>query len=60
MVSPEESITTAKQRRVIRAARHYLLTHAALERSWRIDVVLIEVDDQGSVQRLDHWRSVTA
>jgi putative endonuclease len=58
LVGPEESVTPAKQQRIIRAAEHYLLRHGEAERPWRVDVVAIEVDRAGKVLRVEYWRSV--
>jgi len=53
MVSPAESVTPAKQRSLIRAARTYLNTHNAWERSCRFDVVCVTV---GARIRTEHIR----
>jgi putative endonuclease len=58
LVSPEESVDYRKQRRIVRTAEHYLQSIDGHERAWRVDVVAVEVDGAGRVQRLDHLRSV--
>lgn len=50
---PEESITAAKQEKMRLAAYHYLERHHALEEPWRIDVVLLELDDRGQARRTE-------
>jgi putative endonuclease len=60
MVSPEESVDSRKQRRIVRTAEHYLQSIGGHDRAWRIDVVAVEVDRAGRVERLDHLRSVVS
>jgi putative endonuclease len=43
--APEETITPAKRRRIVLAARHYLLRRCATEPACRFDVVVIEGDE---------------
>ncbi len=49
--TPEESITSAKKRRIKAAAFHYLRTHEKLPPQWRIDVVAMELDYKGGLRR---------
>lgn len=49
--SPEESLTAAKQARLIAAAHTYVET-TGWAGPWRIDVVAIVIDPQGKVERL--------
>jgi putative endonuclease len=58
MVSPEESVDARKRRRIVHTAEHYLQSTGGHDRAWRIDVVAVEVDRTGRVERLDHLRSV--
>lgn len=51
--SPEESLTRAKKRRLIASALTYTSTHQDLPAQWRIDVVAIELDDQGKTRRIE-------
>ncbi len=51
--TPEESVTPAKQARLRKSAVRYLQTHPKLPELWRIDVVAIELNQDGSVKRLD-------
>ncbi len=54
--SPEESITLAKQARLITLAETYLQNHD-WPGPWRIDVVAVEMDTRGRLQRLDHYEN---
>lgn len=56
MGSPEESITPAKQVRLIALAEAYMDAHD-WPGPWRIDVVAIEMDARGRLQRLDHYEN---
>ena len=53
LVSPAESVTPAKQRSLIRAARAYLAARQAWERGCRFDVVCVTV---GAGIRTEHIR----
>ncbi len=54
MVGPAESVTPAKQRSLIRAARAYLAAHDAWERSCRFDVVCITAGDTLNLEHIRH------
>lgn len=54
--SPEESITGAKQARLIDLAEAYIQAEGWLG-GWRIDVVAIEMDRRGWLIRLDHYEN---
>lgn len=56
MGSPEESITLAKQTRLVTLAETYLQDHD-WPGPWRIDVVAVEMDTRGRLQRLDHYEN---
>jgi len=51
--TPEESITLAKKEKLISLASIYLQTHDRLPASWRIDVVVVELDESEKVKRLE-------
>ncbi|MGD1993898.1 MAG: YraN family protein [Anaerolineae bacterium] len=51
--TPEESITAAKQARMIDVARSYLAEHDIGDVDWRLDLVAIELDRGGRLVRLD-------
>lgn len=55
--TPEESITPAKQAKLVELAQTYLQEACLLEQSWRIDVVAIEMDRQGKQKRLNLIRN---
>lgn len=56
MGSPEESITPAKQARLVTLAETYVADRE-WPGSWRIDVVAVEMDGRGRLQRLDHYEN---
>jgi Predicted endonuclease distantly related to archaeal Holliday junction resolvase len=51
---PEEAITPLKVRRMLRAIHYYLSIHEELysERSWRIDVVAVQLNSTGSLKEI--------
>ncbi len=51
--TPEESITVKKMEHLRAVANKYRDTHENLPSSWRIDVVCIELNAQGSPQRFE-------
>jgi putative endonuclease len=51
--TPEESVTAAKQEKLVSVAMSYLQTHDGLPSEWRIDVVAIEVSPKGRVIRTE-------
>jgi putative endonuclease len=51
--TPEESITPAKQARLVELAQTYLQEKGLTDQSWRIDVVAIEMDQGGGAKRLN-------
>ncbi len=50
--TPEESITPAKQAKLVELAQSYLQEAELEEVDWRIDVVAIEVGKRGEVKRV--------
>ena len=54
--TPEESITPAKQARLIELAEAYVLACDWLG-DWRIDVVAVEMDRRGRLLRVDHYEN---
>jgi len=52
---PEDSVTPAKQARLIAMAEAYLFEHP-WDGPWRIDVVALELRPDGSVARLNHLK----
>jgi len=54
--SPEESVTPAKQARLIALAEAYIQAYG-WPGNWRIDVVAVEMDRHGRVLRLEHYEN---
>jgi putative endonuclease len=53
--SPEESLTPAKQARLISLAYAYLEAHQHSGNTpWRIDVIALQLDHAGRIARLNH------
>ena len=50
---PEESITPAKKERMKATAAYYQQTHPNLPLLWRIDVVVIELNQKGKLSRIE-------
>src|SRR4030066_1054827 len=51
--TPEESITQGKKEKIIASALTYTNTHQNLPALWRIDVVAIELDEEGKAKRIE-------
>ena len=51
--SPEQSITAVKMERLRATAAHYQQTHDNLPPLWRIDVVAVELNQQGKPSRIE-------
>ncbi|OGO43111.1 MAG: hypothetical protein A2137_07835 [Chloroflexi bacterium RBG_16_58_8] len=51
--TPEESITPTKMERLRTVAAHYGIEHDNLPLNWRIDVVAIQMDTRGRVERIE-------
>jgi putative endonuclease len=49
---PEEAVTLRKQRKIAQVASYYLDLHACSERSWRIDVVAVQLDRGGKLEEI--------
>jgi Holliday junction resolvase-like predicted endonuclease len=47
---PEEAVDARKQRRLLQVATYYLALHEWAERSWRIDVIAIQLTRSGKLQ----------
>jgi putative endonuclease len=53
--APEESVTPAKQSKLVELAQTYLQEHAEWDCDWRIDVVAVEVmGDQPHIRLIRH------
>lgn len=55
--SPEESITSGKQKRLRKTCLTYLQESDNENRDWRIDVIAIEATRIGEITRLDHYEN---
>jgi putative endonuclease len=55
--SAEESVTRAKQARLVELAQTFLQEKRLADRNWRIDVMAIELDPGGRVKRLNLIRN---
>jgi len=51
--TPQESITPAKQAKLIETALTYLQEHVIEERDWRIDVAAVELSERGELLGID-------
>jgi putative endonuclease len=49
---PEDAVTGEKQRKIIVVANHYLDLHTCFERSWRIDVVAVQLSVSGRLEEI--------
>ena len=55
--SPEEALTWKKSSRIVKTARAYLNEMTHQDPAWRIDVIAIEFDLRGNLQRLTHYEN---
>jgi len=51
--TPEQSITPAKQAKLIELAQTYLQEHHLTDTQWRIDFVAVEMDRRGVLRRVE-------
>ena len=56
MGTPEESITPAKQAKLVDLGQAYVQAHDWTG-AWRIDVVAVEMDRRGRLLRVDHYEN---
>jgi len=49
---PEEAVTPRKQQKIVQVASYYLDLHACSERSWRIDIVAVQLSKGGKPQEI--------
>ncbi len=49
---PEEAVDTRKQRKIMQVASYYLDIHDRAERSWRIDVVAVQMSVRGTLEEI--------
>jgi putative endonuclease len=49
---PEEAVNERKQRKIMQVASYYLDIHGCAERSWRIDVVAVQMSVRGKLEEI--------
>ena len=49
---PEEAVTLRKQQKLVQVALYYLDLHACADRSWRIDVVAVQLSSSGRLEEI--------
>jgi putative endonuclease len=49
---PEEAVTYRKRQKIVQVASYYLDLHACSERSWRIDVVAVQLSRGGRPEEI--------
>ena len=57
--TPEESVTPAKQQRMVEVALTYLGEHDLDDVDWRVGLVAVEMDRTGRVLRVEVYDSVS-
>jgi putative endonuclease len=57
--TPEESLTPAKQQRMIDVALTYLAEHDLNDVDWRLGFVAVEMDRAGRVSRIEVYDSIS-
>ena len=55
--APEEAITARKRAHLIAAAQSYLAEYQREQQPYRIDVVAVQLDSQGRLTDIRHYRS---
>ena len=55
---PEEAITPAKRRSLLRTAWIYMERNGLMESDWRVDVIAIEGSPRGGLERIEHYQNV--
>lgn len=55
--SPEESVTALKRKHLVSTAYHYIEAHD-LSLPWRIDLIAIDVDAKGVMERLEQLENI--
>jgi len=56
--TPEESLTPAKQQRMIHVALTYLAEHDLNDVDWRVGLVAVEMDQSGRLLRIEVYESL--
>ncbi|HTK10801.1 MAG TPA: YraN family protein [Ktedonobacteraceae bacterium] len=53
---PEEAVTRRKQLKLMQVAAFYLDLHICSERSWRIDVVAVQLSPSGKLEEIRYYQ----
>jgi putative endonuclease len=56
--SPEESITRSKAKRLLELGQRYMLESDIEDVDWRVDLVAVEINQQGELLRFEHIPNV--
>jgi putative endonuclease len=56
--TPEEAITRSKVKRLLELGQRYMLERDIEDMDWRIDLVAVELDQQGKLLRFEHVPNV--
>ena len=54
VLQPEEAVNWWQLKRIVHALATYAVQAELLELHWRVDLIAIETDAEGTVKRLDH------
>lgn len=57
--TPEEAVTPWKIRKLIKAAEYYALLNPKLPEALQIDVVAVQLDQNGKITSIEHLENVT-
>ena len=57
---PEEAVTARKRQKLREVASHYLDAHSCSERSWRIDVVAVQLSGAGKPEEIRVYQYAVA
>lgn len=57
--TPEEAITPWKMRTLLRSIAWYMLAHEYLPELLRLDLVVVEVDEFESIDRIEHIENIS-
>jgi putative endonuclease len=57
---PEEAITPRKKKHLLESAQHYLQESGWTDRPWRIDVVAIEYNPAGALERIEVFENAVS
>lgn len=56
--TPEEAITSSKAKRLLELSQRYLLEKDLEDIEWRVDLVAVELDQQGTLLRCEHLPNI--